>query len=195
MPINSDLVVVGTDPGGTEVARFQSMRAGPGTIGTWRPIGVIKPTSNVTSVQFAGLGITPPAVLRLYATVRNPTASSTIYQIRVNGEPDTTDWVMQAVWGDGTTVAAQRFLDASDIGACDLGFDTSIMATITVGPGGYVTVVAPFVHPRGVDLLNSVIDVSRKNTAITSLTSVEVVATVVNTIGANSVFFLEYLAP
>jgi hypothetical protein len=69
----SGALVVGDDPGGSEVLRAQSLRAGSGRIGSWRILGVIQPTSNVTSVQFSGLNLSPPVVLRLVMVVRNPT--------------------------------------------------------------------------------------------------------------------------
>jgi hypothetical protein len=191
----SGALVVGTDPGGTELLRAQSLRAGSGRVGTWRPIGVIQPATDVTSIQFAGLGITPPAVLQLSATVRNTVAGIVAYAIRVNGETNSTDWVRQNVYGNGNTVGASRELDTSIVGAANLGLDTTIPLVITVGPGGFVTVVSPHLRPIGVDQLFTVFSCLRKNTAITTLDSIEIVADTENGIGENSVFFLEHLAP
>jgi hypothetical protein len=191
----SGALVVGDDPGGSEVLRAQSLRAGSGRIGSWRILGVIQPTSNVTSVQFSGLNLSPPVVLRLVMVVRNPTSTRTFLELRVNGETNSSDWAFQYVSGQGVTVAAGRITDASDIAWVSAGFTGTASCTICVGPSGAVIANSTVSDASGTDtpIVNTYS--TMKNTTITSLSSIEIVSSVTNGIASGSVFYLEYLAP
>jgi hypothetical protein len=191
----SGALVVGSDPGGNEVLRAQSLRAGSGRIGSWRILGVIQPTSNVTSVQFSGLNLSPPVVLRLVMVVRNPTSTRTFLELRVNGETNGSDWAFQYVSGQGVTVAAGRITDSSDIAWVSAGFTGTASCTICVGPSGAVIANSTVSDASGTDtpIVNTYS--TMKNTTITSLSSIEIVSSVTNGIASGSVFYLEYLAP
>jgi hypothetical protein len=191
----SGTLVVGSDPGGSEVLRAQSLRAGSGRIGSWRILGVIQPTSNVTSVQFSGLNLSPPVVLRLVMVVRNPTSTRTFLELRVNGETNGSDWAFQYVSGQSVTVAAGRITDASDIAWVSAGFTGTASCTICVGPSGAVIANSTVSDANGTDtpIVNTYS--TMKNTTITSLSSIEIVSSVTNGIASGSAFYLEYLAP
>jgi hypothetical protein len=158
-------------------------------------LGVIQPTSNVTSVQFSGLNLSPPVVLRLVMVVRNPTSTRTFLELRVNGETNSSDWAFQYISGQGVTVAAGRITDTSDIAWVTNGFTGTANCTICVGPSGAVIANSTVSDASGTDtpIVNTYS--TMKNTTITSLSSIEIVSSVTNGIASGSVFYLEYLAP
>jgi hypothetical protein len=191
----SGALVVGTDPGGTELLRAQSLRAGSGRVGSWRILGVINVTADTTTIQFTGLNLSPPTLLRLLGVVVNPTATASGYRLRVNGETNSLDWAIQYITVSGSTVSPQRVADTSAITYATAGFSASLSALITVTGGGLVMCDSSAGRREGTDLpvLSHILAV--KNTAITALNSIELAAEVTGAIGAGSVFFLEYLAP
>jgi hypothetical protein len=191
----SGALVVGTDPGGTELLRAQSLRAGSGRVGSWRILGVINVTAATTSIQFAGLNISPPAVLRLHYVLTNPSGSLASYQLRVNGEPDSLDWAFQYLTHSDTSSVTGRLLDSSEIISVPAGRPASAHTSICITGGGLVTAYTGAGRSAGADAPQIVSWATMKNTPITNLSSVEIVASVANAIGAGSVFMLEYLAP
>jgi hypothetical protein len=193
----SGALVVGDDPGGSEVLRAQSLRAGSGRIGSWRILGVITVDTNTTSVQFNNLNISPPAVLRLWYTVKN---ASNVYNIscslRVNGETNSNDWASQRLIVDGTSISANRLADFSDFAI--VPFDGICVGHGVIGV--YSNGAVRSVHNNCTTL--SAVDspyiytfALTKNTTISTLSSIEIVASNTNTIAAGSVFMLEYIAP
>jgi hypothetical protein len=191
----SGALVVGDDPGGSEVLRAQSLRAGSGRIGSWRILGVIQPTSNVTSVQFSELDLSPTVVLRLVMVVRNPTATRTTIMLRVNGEANSLDWAFQSLSGEDTGTFAFRAVDASEIAAVSAGMTSTASCTVCVGPSGAVVANSTLSEPTADDTPAVRTYCAMKNTTITSLSSIEIVSSVTNGIASGSVFYLEYLAP
>jgi hypothetical protein len=191
----SGALVVGTDPGGTALLRAQSLRAGSGRVGSWQPLGVINVTSATTSIQFSGLGLSPPILLRLLGVVVNSTASASNYHLRVNGESNSLDWAVQHATASGTTVGGARIADSSSITYVTAGFRAPFSAHIAVTGGGFVMCTSTTGRSEGTDTPVVANIFAMKNTAITSLSSIELVAEVTGAIGAGSLFFLEYLAP
>jgi hypothetical protein len=223
--LSAPTVVVGTDPGGTESLRAGSARLNaPVLLGSVpqftmaadptddlqvatkqyvdtvsstppRVIGVIQPTSNVTSVQFSGLGLSPPVVLRLVMVIRNPTTSRTFIGLRVNGETNSNDWAYQYITAQAATVGGGRITDFSEIAWVSAGFTGTAICTIGVGPTGAVVVNSTSADASASDTPILNIYGTIKNTTISSLSSIEIVGYVANSIGSGSVFCLEYLGP
>lgn len=190
----SGALVVGTDPGGTELLRAQSLRAGSGVVGTWRPVGVIRPTTNVASVVFSGLSLSPPALLRLVAVIRPSATGAQNYYLRVNGETDSTDWAEQLMFASGTSVGGARTLDSSRIANFDSAgafsvTHCSIVIAVASNGGVRASSIQSFADAADTPVLANFGLV--KNTTISTLSSLSVVGP----IAAGSVFYLEYLGP
>jgi hypothetical protein len=160
----------------------------------WRILGVINVTADTTSVQFANLGIERPAVLCLWFTARNPTTSGPTYALRVNGEGNSNDWRFQTLSADGTSVFASQDI-GSAIADPLAGKPTTGHAIITVDGSGNVRAFSTVCRVSSSNTPLIRLYANMKNTAIASLSSIEIVATTANAIGAGSVFMLEYLAP
>jgi hypothetical protein len=188
-------LVVGSDPGGTEVLRAQSLHAASGRVGSWRILGVINVTGNTTGVQFTNLDLSPPILLRLTCVIVNAASSPSRYNLLVNGEADSSDWATQNITGTGMSVNADRELDLSAITYSLNGRSTAALVSIVVTGDGYVLVHSHAVRSEGTDLPVFSSIGCTKNTAVTSLSNIEVVGEVTNAIGSGSVFILEYLAP
>jgi hypothetical protein len=190
----SGALVVGSDPGGNEVLRAQSLRAGSGIVGSWRPIGVIQTTSNVGSVVFSGLGLSPPVLLRLVAVIRPSGTGAQNYHLRVNGESNSTDWAEQLSFAFGNTIAGTRTVHSSRIANFDFAGNFSVThcsVTVAVADNGGVRAssIQSFADIQDAPALSHFGLV--KNTTISTLDSLAVVGS----IAAGSVFYLEYLGP
>jgi hypothetical protein len=192
--IAASQAVIGTDPGGTELLRAQSLRAGSGIVGSWRPIGVIQTTSNVGSVVFSELNLSPPALLRLVAVIRPIGTGIQNYHLLVNNEANSDDWAEQLFFASGTTVGGSRTVDSSRIANFDDAGNFSVThcsVTIVVDNNGSVRAssVQSFADAQDTPLLAQFGLV--KNTTISTLSSLAVVGG----IASGSVFYLEYLGP
>jgi hypothetical protein len=168
----------------------------------WRVLGVIRPSTNVTSVNFTELDISPPAIMRLVAVIRSSASAghSPHVRLRVNGESSSSLWrVIQmypAISND--TVLYFRQSDSNIATVYESGRVTVITCTITVDPSGIVSATGLAGHQTlsgsaGTPDVRTFYAI-REGGAVTSLTSITLVAGA-NSIGANSLFYLEYLAP
>jgi hypothetical protein len=193
----SGTLVVGSDPGGSEVLRAQSLRAGSGRIGSWRILGVITVANNTTSVQFSSLSISPPAVLNLWYTIKNADNTNTVaYALRVNGETNSNDWATQRLIADGNSIVYSRPFDYSELAFIYSGGICAGHAVIGVHSNGAVrSMHTNCVTTSAADGPSVFIHALTKNTTISTLSSIEIVAGSTNAIGAGSVFMLEYIAP
>jgi hypothetical protein len=171
-------------------------------VGPWRVLGVIRPSTNVTSVNFTGLDISPPAIMRLVAVIRSsaPTGNVPVVHLRVNGESSSSLWTVIQVYpsSDGNVYYVRVSSSSLIAYLYDSGRVTAITCTIAVDPSGIVSATAHAGHqtlsgPSGTPDVRTFYAI-REGGAVTSLTSIALV-TATNCIGANSVFYLEYLAP
>jgi hypothetical protein len=168
----------------------------------WRILGVIRPSTNVTSVNFTGLNISPPAIMRLVAVIRSSAPSSVRnVSLRVNNEDNSFAWTTINVYPSSSSgyMSFNRYSGSSYIAYLYASnYVTVITCTIAFDPSGFVAATSHAGHqtlsgPAGtpdVEIFHTI----REGGAVTSLNSIELVTTS-NSIGANSVFYLEYLAP
>jgi hypothetical protein len=170
--------------------------------GPWRVLGVIRPSTNVASVDFTGLNISPPAIMRLVAVIRSSALPGEIANVhlRVNVEPSSSFWTLIYMYPHTAGGVSYTRNSSSSIIAYlyESGRVTAITCTIAVDPSGIVSATGLAGHqtlsgsPNTPDV--RIFHAIREGGAVTSLTSITLI-TGTNCIGANSVFYLEYLAP
>jgi hypothetical protein len=168
----------------------------------WRILGVIRPSTNVTSVNFTGLNISPPTIMRLVAVIRSSVSSGSapLVHLRVNNEGNSSSWTAIEVYPGTTYVTYARHVSGSPIAYLySSGYVTVITCTIAVDPSGFVAATSQAGHQTLSGSAGTpdvrIFYTIREGGAVTSLTSIALVAALSNSIGANSVFYLEYLAP
>jgi hypothetical protein len=141
------------------------------------------------------LDLTIPALLRLSIETRNPTTGAASLQIRVNGETDNLDWHSTGFNIANGVGNNERFYDEGRLTAYPAGAQVSCDSTIAVTSSGFVCVVSRSCVRNGTDSTELRGYAATKNTAITSLSSIEIVSSATGGLGSGSVFMLEYLAP
>jgi len=121
-------------------------------------------------------------------TVKNPLAVETWIYAYFEGDEVDTNYYMQYIVGNGTTVSANR-VNAPDCAYVGGGQQATLTGLITRDPDGYVRLLFSYARGTGSDLV-LVHRVVVKTGALTNLTKLKFKSTQAGGIGANSVLQL-----
>ena len=157
--------------------------------GSWKLLAKVIPATNTTSIVISGLSLSLPVVLRIGGVIYNSLTVGAVYAIRLNGETSSSNWNRQWLYADGTALTANRELGDSYIAGAGAGTPTAFTLFLASAQDGEVRGLN--VHQlQGPRLTSATI---QKNTAVTSITQIEIIASQANGIGAGSVIFVEQL--
>jgi len=145
-------------------------------------------SSDCTYVDFTGLDGNSAWFYKLFATVKNPTGSSTNYFLFVNGDTTETNYYSQCIHGNGTNVTAARYNNPVIVNIA--GGDKALCeTTITKDNDGYFRYFCS-VSRDPASAVKLTIRNGSKTATITNITSLRVQTSVSNAIGAGSKFIL-----
>ncbi len=156
--------------------------------GGLQKISEVNVSSNTTYVDFTGLDGNSDWFYKLFAVVKNPTGSSTRYNLFVNGDTTLTNYYSQSLTANGSSTSAGR-VNESTVSYARGNTETLFATDITKDPSGYFRFTS--YGSREISNLPVVtIWAGMKTATITNITSLRVQANVSNAIGAGSKFIL-----
>jgi len=155
----------------------------------WKPRHVVRladvvTSSNVTSIQITGLSLNDYVYAWLWLNVKNPTGSSCVYELFVNGDTDSTHYYSQYLRGAGTSTGAGRVNDAR-IKALPAGERGYLWGTIARDPGGYPRYLVVRHRETG-SAVELHLTAVCKTATVSNITQLDLVASVSGGIGAGS---------
>ena len=151
-------------------------------------VAEVEVSSDCDYVEFTGLDGNSAWFYILFFTIKNSSGSDTGYRTYVNGDTENTNYYVQNIIGNGSSISSARG-NSAEIGYVAAGERLSIEATITKDPDGYFRVYSKQNRYIGSNVQVDIRAVC-KTATITNITSLRVQSSVADAIGAGSKFIL-----
>jgi len=171
------------------VEPFQRLIAAPDILQKlWEKIAEIDVTTDVTTITITGLDILKDKAYVILFTVKNPTGTTSWYNLFVNGDTIETNYYSQRYYADGASVGAARG-NVAYCFHCDAGQNAFGEALLVRDPSGYARARSSTCTRDGSSI--TIFDFAVVKTAtVTNITRIDIVATVADAIGTGSKLLL-----
>lgn len=154
------------------------------------PLADITTTSDTTQVDITGLNLDETNELLLVSDIQNGTASNANIELFFNNDTASTNYYKQELSADSTTISAGRTNDAILTRLDATNGDTVCYTNVKLTNSGYPMAQGNSIREVGTSGVNLLKDYLTKTGTVTSITQLNLKASVTNAIGTGSRFKL-----